>query len=90
MFQNIWRRLEELQVKDESWYKQVYFIGFPCLQLIHILALSLQVYSAWIFAEDIQLWNQNSLSYWVWSQGGVDYIVSPFPEHNYWSCGMGF
>ena len=81
-----------LQVKDESstsWYEQVYFVGFLRL---HILALSPQVtvYSAWIFAEHIQLWNQNSLSYGVWSQGGVDYIVSPFPEHNYWSCGMGF
>ena len=83
--QSIWRWLEGLQVKDESstsWYKQVYFVGFLRL---HILALSPQVtvYSACIFAEHIQLWNQNSLSYGVWSQGGVDYIVSPFPEHNY-------
>ena len=22
----------------------------------------------------------------LWGQGGVDYTVSPFPEHNYWSC----
>ena len=21
---------------------------------------------------------------------GADYTVSPFPEYNYWSCGMGF
>ena len=21
--------------------------------------------------------------------GGVDYTASPFPEHNYWSCGTG-
>ena len=28
----------------------------------------------------------------VWSQGGADYTlhVSPFPEHNYWSCSTGF
>ena len=44
---------------------------------------SVTVYSALIFAEHIQLWNQDSLSYGVWSQGGVDYIVSPNPEHNY-------
>ena len=63
-----------------------------CLQLIYILALfpQVMVYCAWIVAEHIQLWNQNSLSYGVWSQGGVDYIVSAFPEHNYWSSGMGF
>ena len=37
------------------------------------------VYSAWKFAEHIQLWNQNSLSFGAWSQDGVDYIlVSPF------------
>ena len=60
------------------------------LQHIHILALFPQVtvYCAWIVAE--HMFNQNSLSYGVWSQGGVDYIVSPFPEHNYWSSGMGF
>ena len=86
---------EGLQVKDESstsWYKQVYSVGSLRLQLIHILALSPQVtvYSAWIFAEHIQLQNQNSLSYGVWNQGGVDYIVQPLPEHNYQSCGMGF
>ena len=89
--QSIWRQLEELQVKDESsisWYKQVYSIGFLCLQLIHILALLVSSSSAWIFAEHIQPWNQNSLNYGVWNQGGVDYIVSPFPEHNYWSCGF--
>ena len=84
-----------MQVRDEgstSWYEQIYSIGFLHLQLIHIFALSPQVtvYSAWVFAEHIQLWNQDSLSYGVWSQGGVDYTVSPFPEHNYWSCGMGF
>ena len=41
--QSIWRRLEWLQVKDESstsWYEQVYSVGFLLLQLIHILALS--------------------------------------------------
>ena len=38
--------------------------------------------------EHIQLWNQDLFSYGVWNQSGVDYIVSPFPEHNYWSCGM--
>ena len=41
---------------------------FLCLQLIHILVLSPQVmvYSTWIFAEHIQLWNQGrSLSYGV-------------------------
>ena len=36
------------------------------------------------------MWNQNSLSYGVWTPGGIDYIVSPFPEHNCWSGGMGF
>ena len=25
----------------------------------------------------------------LWGQGGVDYTVSSFPEHSYWSCGMG-
>ena len=24
------------------------------------------------------------------SGSGADYTVSPFPEHNYWSCGMVF
>ena len=28
------------------------------------------------------------LSAMVWSQGGADYTASPFPEHNYWSCGI--
>ena len=44
----------------------------------------------WIFAEPIELWDQDSLSYGVWSQVFFDvvYIVSSFPEHNYWSCGM--
>ena len=79
-----------MRVKDEgstSQYKEVYSIGFLCLQRIHILALSpeVMVSSAWIFAEHAQklkLWNQNSPSYkWVWSQGGIDHIVSPFPEH---------
>ena len=87
-----WRVVRLL--KDESstsWYEQVYSIGFLCLQHIHILALSPQVtvYSAWIFAEHIQLWNQNSLHHGVLSQGGVDYIVSSFPEHNYWSSNTG-
>ena len=56
------------------------------------LALSPQVtvYSAWTFAEYIQLWNQNSLSFGAWSQDGVDYnICQPFSQHNYWSCGKG-
>ena len=60
--QSIWRQLEELQVNI-----LVYSVGFLCLQLIHILALSPQVmvYSAWIVAEHIQLWNQGSLNYGV-------------------------
>ena len=82
--QSNWRQIGELQVKDEgstSWYEQVYSVGFPCLQLIHILAPSPQVtvYSAWILHEHIQLWNQNSLCYEVLGQGGVDYInCQPF------------
>ena len=51
---------------------------------------SVTVYSALIVAEHTQLWNQGFLSSEVWSQGGADNTVSPFPEHNYWSCGMGF
>ena len=44
----------------------------------------------WIFAEPIELWNQDSLSYGVWSQVFFDVVhsVSSFPDHNYWSCGM--
>ena len=80
----IWRQLEELQVEDEgstSLYKQIYSVGFQCLQLIHVLALSPQVTvdSAWVFPEHTKLWNQNSLSYGVWSQGGADYTAcQPF------------
>ena len=53
---------------------------FPVSQTCSHLGTSPQVtvYSAWIFAEHIQLWNQNSFSFGAWSQGGVDYIVSPF------------
>ena len=54
--------------KSTSWYEQIYSVDFLCLQLIHILALSPQVmvYSAWTFAEHIQLWNRGrSLSYGV-------------------------
>ena len=25
----------------------------------------------------------------VWGEGGADYTASPFPDHNYWSCGTG-
>ena len=28
------------------------------------------------------------LSAMVWSHGGADYTASPFPEYNYWSCGI--
>ena len=43
----------------------IYSVGFLHLQLIHILALSPQVtvYSAWVLAKHIQVWNQDSLSY---------------------------
>ena len=45
--QSSWRRLEELQVKDESstsWYEQDWYTPLvSCVQLIHILALSPQV-----------------------------------------------
>ena len=53
--------------KSTSWYKEMHSVDFPCLQLIHILALSSQVmvYIPWIFAKHIQLWNQSSLSYGV-------------------------
>ena len=56
------------------------FRCFPVSQTCSHLGTSPQVtvYSAWIFAEHIQLWNQNSLSFGACSQGGVDYIVSPF------------
>ena len=56
--QSIWRGLDTNK----------YIPLFLCLQLIHILALSPQVmvYSTWIFAEHIQLWNRgHSLSYGV-------------------------
>ena len=44
---------------------QIYSVGFLHLQLIHILALSLQVtvYLAWVLTKYIQVWNQDSLSY---------------------------
>ena len=44
---------------------KLYSIGFLHLQLIHILALSLQVavYSAWVLAKHIQVWNRDSLGY---------------------------
>ena len=57
------------------------FRSFPVSQTCSHLGTvsSSHVYSARIFAEHIQLWNQNSLSFVAWSQGGVDYnIVSPF------------
>ena len=85
-------RVTSWEWRSTSSYEQIHSAGFQCLQLIHILALSPQVTvdSAWVFVEHIKLWNQNSLSYGVWSQGGADYTVSPFhPEHNYWSCGIG-
>ena len=63
--------MEEWQVEDEgeistSWYEQISSIGFLHLQLIHILVLSPQVtvYSAWVLAKHIQVWNQDqSLGY---------------------------
>ena len=66
--QSIWRRPEELQVKDESEIQHLgtnNSVGFLHLQLIHILALSPQVtvYIAWVLAKHIQVWNQDSLGY---------------------------
>ena len=68
--QSIWRRLEELQVKDESEIQHLgtnNSVGFVHLQLIHILALSPQVtvYIAWVLAKHIHVWNQDSLWYGV-------------------------
>ena len=79
--QSIWRGLEELQVSI-----LIYSVGFLGLQLIHFLALSPQVmvYSARIVAEHIAVESGRSISY------GVRVVVSPFPDHNYWRCGMGF
>ena len=65
-------------------------LGFIAHTLCHYceIALSPQVtiYSAWIIAEYIQ---QNSLSYGIWSQGGVDSIVNP-RQHNYGVVVWGF
>ena len=47
------------------------------------------VYNAWICIETHTVVELGSFSQ-LWGQGGVDYIVSPFPEHNSWSCGVGF
>ena len=70
-----------------SWYETSIFHWFPVPPAYSHLGT---VYSAWIFAKHIKLWNQKSLHYGALSQGGVDYTVSPFPEHNYWSYGMEF
>ena len=71
---------------------QIYSVGFLHLQLIHILALSPQVmvYIAWVYLLGTYRCGIRILLAMVWSQGGADYTASPFPEHNYWSCGTGF
>ena len=60
-------------------------VCFLWLQLI-LGTVSLNHGLEWIFAGTIpvELWNQNSLSYGVWGQAffDVDYIASPFLEHN--------
>ena len=83
-------RLEELQVEDEGEIQhpgtnKYISVGFLHLQLIHILALSPQVtvYTAWVLAKHIQVWNQDSLGYGIMESGGADYTISPFPQHNY-------
>ena len=64
-----------------------YSVDFLHLQLIHILALSPQVtvYIAWVLANNIQVWNQDSLRYRV-----RVVQATPFAEYAYWSCGTGF
>ena len=89
--QSILRRLEELQVEDEG---EIQHLGtnIPLVSCIstswHCLLKSRSILHGYLLSTyrcGIRI-----LSAMVWSQGSADYTASPFPEHNYWSCGTGF
>ena len=66
-----------------------WFPASPTYSHLGTVSSSHGLYIAWVLARHILVWNQDSLGYGK-SQGGADYTASPFPEHNYWSCGTGF
>ena len=91
-----WRRLEELQVEGEGEIQRLgtnkYIPLDSCISSLftswHCLLKSQSILHGYLLSTyrcGIRI-----LSAMVWSQGDADYTASPFPEHNYWSCGTGF
>ena len=85
--------MEELQVEDEGEIQHLgtnkYIPLVSCISNLftswHCLLKSRSIVHGYLLSTyrcGIRI-----LSAMVWSQGGANYTASPFPEHNYWSCG---
>ena len=85
--QSIWRRLEELQVKDENEIQHLgtnkYIPLVSCISNLftswYCVLKSRSIMHGYTCKARTGVESEFSL---VWSQGGADYTASPFPEHN--------
>ena len=84
--QSIWRGLEELQVNI-----LIRTNIFRCSCVSNLFTSWHCLLKSWSIVHGYLLITYScGIRVVLWGQGGLDYTVSPFPEHNYWSCGMEF